>query len=336
MTSFLSNIIGNPFATQIGQAIERASNVTESFENWALYMEICDMINNSDDGPRDAIKAFKKLIATNEGKNDIILNQTLTVLETCVKNCGHRFHVQIANRDFLQEIVKLLTTKVMPSQILVDRMLGLLQTWADAFQGVNGLEEVSKVNKELKEKGFEFPVVDVERAPPIHTPARKTNITVDPTTLQKPHHVSATAPSAAPQLTEDISLNNGFYISASQMAKLKSELDVVIQNCKVFNELLNENTPGQEADEDWKLMEELNATCKEFHRRLVELVRRYTIENLTSDILPVNDEVTNVMLRFERYERLKKGSSNTEAATSDESQNLVCLLSNYFVDIFIF
>jgi len=42
------------------------------------------------------------------------------------------------------------------------------------------------------------------------------------------------------------------------MAKLRSELDVVQQNCGVFGEMLTEHTPGQEQADDWALMQ---VTC---------------------------------------------------------------------------
>ena len=34
------------------------------------------------------------------------------MLETCVKNCGHRFHVLLAKKEFLDELVKILNPKV--------------------------------------------------------------------------------------------------------------------------------------------------------------------------------------------------------------------------------
>jgi len=40
-----------------------------------------------------------------------------------------------------------------------------------------------------------------------------------------------------------------------QMAKLRSELDIVQQNCHVFSEMLTEQTPGQEQSDDWALMQ---------------------------------------------------------------------------------
>lgn len=47
---------------------------------------------------------------------------------------------------------------------------------------------------------------------------------------------------------------------AEQMAKLKSELDIVQQNCRVFNELLTELTPGEENPSDLELLNVRNFT----------------------------------------------------------------------------
>lgn len=65
-------------------------------------MEICDLINETEDGPKDAMKAIRKRLAQNAARNFTVVMYTLTVLETCVKNCGRRFHVLVCNKDFLQ------------------------------------------------------------------------------------------------------------------------------------------------------------------------------------------------------------------------------------------
>jgi len=44
-------------------------------------------------------------------------------------------------------------------------------------------------------------------------------------------------------------------LDVEQMAKLRSELDLVQQNCNVFGEMLTEQTPGQEQADDWTLMQ---------------------------------------------------------------------------------
>ena len=48
----------------------------------------------------------------------------------------------------------------------------LFQTWADAFRGNQELKEIEKVYQELKQKGIEFPMTDLDNLAPIHTPAR--------------------------------------------------------------------------------------------------------------------------------------------------------------------
>jgi len=50
-----------------------------------------------------------------------------------------------------------------------------IQTWADAFRGEPELKEFVAVYEELKEKGCEFPMTDLDNIPPIHTPARVTH-----------------------------------------------------------------------------------------------------------------------------------------------------------------
>jgi hypothetical protein len=50
-----------------------------SDENWALNIEICDLINEQDDGPRDAVRAIKKRFQLNAGKNHTVVMHTLIV-----------------------------------------------------------------------------------------------------------------------------------------------------------------------------------------------------------------------------------------------------------------
>lgn len=86
---------------------EQATHETLPSEDWALNMEICDLVNDTEDGPKDAIKAIRKRLTQNAGKNYTVVMYTLTILETCVKNCGRKLHVLVCNKDFIQELVTL-------------------------------------------------------------------------------------------------------------------------------------------------------------------------------------------------------------------------------------
>ncbi|KAM5216340.1 TOM1-like protein 2 isoform 6-T9 [Hipposideros larvatus] len=257
-------LLGNPFSTPVGQCLEKATDGSLQSEDWTLNMEICDIINETEEGPKDAIRALKKRLNGNRNYREVML--ALTVLETCVKNCGHRFHILVANRDFIDSVlVKIISPKNNPPTIVQDKVLALIQAWADAFRSSPDLTGVVHIYEELKRKGVEFPMADLDALSPIHTPQR--------------------------------------------IARLRSELDIVRGNTKVMSEMLMEMVPGQEDSSDLELLQELNRTCRAMQQRIVELISRVSNEEVTEELLHVNDDLNNVFLRYERFERYRSGRS---------------------------
>lgn len=135
-------------------------------------MEICDFVNSTNDGGRDAIRAIRKRLQAQMGKNNAVVMYTLTVLETCVKNCDQRFKALVCQRDFINDLIKLIGAKYDAPQIVQERVLGLIQSWADAFRGSPALVSVCEVYDELKTKGVEFPATNLDSMAPIITPKR--------------------------------------------------------------------------------------------------------------------------------------------------------------------
>ncbi|KAI2597538.1 TOM1 isoform 16, partial [Pan troglodytes] len=134
-------------------------------------MEICDIINETEEGPKDALRAVKKRIVGNKNFHEVML--ALTVLETCVKNCGHRFHVLVASQDFVESVlVRTILPKNNPPTIVHDKVLNLIQSWADAFRSSPDLTGVVTIYEDLRRKGLEFPMTDLDMLSPIHTPQR--------------------------------------------------------------------------------------------------------------------------------------------------------------------
>ena len=44
-----------------------------------------------------------------------------------MKNCGRRFHIQVANKDFLNDMVKVIGPKYDPPQVVQEKVLSLIQ-----------------------------------------------------------------------------------------------------------------------------------------------------------------------------------------------------------------
>nr|XP_033819222.1 TOM1-like protein 2 isoform X2 [Geotrypetes seraphini] len=326
-------LLGNPFSTPVGQCIEKATDGSLQNEDWTLNMEICDIINETEEGPKDAIRALKKRLNGNKNYREVML--ALTVLETCVKNCGHRFHVLVASRDFIDGVlVKIISSKNNPPTIVQDKVLALLQAWADAFRSSPDLTGVVHIYEELKRKGIEFPMADLDALSPIHTPQRSVP-EVDPAvSLTKPQSQQTTStgsPSPSqytvPQ-TPPLTVTGPITANSDQIARLRSELDVVRGNTKVMSEMLTEMVPGQEDSSDLELLQELNRTCRAMQQRIVELISRVSNEEVTEELLHVNDDLNNVFLRYERFERYRSGrlAQNTNGVLSEVTEdNLIDL-----------
>ncbi|CAG0912448.1 unnamed protein product [Notodromas monacha] len=171
-SSIMEVIGGNPFGTIIGQKVEQATDPSLASENWGMFMEICDLVNSSEDGPRDAMRAIRKRLQSFVGRNYSSIIYALTLLETCVKNCGHRFHVVACSRDSVQDLVKIIGPKYDPPQVVQEKVLGLIQAWAEAFRTQPDLQGVVQMYNDLRAKGVQFPPTDLDSMAPIRTPPR--------------------------------------------------------------------------------------------------------------------------------------------------------------------
>jgi len=319
MAALIQQLSGNPLQTPIGIKIEQATDPSLPSEDWNLNMLICDMINDTDEGPRDAVRAIKKRLQT-AGKNHTIIMYTLTVLETMVKNCGRRLHILVTNKDFVNELVKLIGPKNEPPLLLQQKVLSIIQTWADAFRGQPDLRGVVEVYNDMKSKSIEFPVSNYEFQVPIHTPQRSVPINKPSNHISLYQHALGINPNQLPTNPVQVSQGNNFAIAnrmagpivlnEEQLAKLKSEIEIVKGNIKVFDEMLTELDKSKGLQqEDLDLLHELNATCLQMQKRIVELLDRVSNEEVTSELLTVNDNLNNLFSRYEVYS--VKGQVNT-------------------------
>lgn len=267
------------------------------------------------------------------GKSNHSVELMLTVLETCVKNCGPRFHAQIASREFLDDFTKVLTPKYSPPRSIQERILLLIQSWADAFRGKHELKEVEKVYQELRAKGVDFPAADLDRMAPIYTPARSAPAPTTPPARQPSSSFTETAPTAHAHPARG-------GLTAPQRTKLNKELQAITTNITVLSDMLSTLKAGEEPEEDVQLMEEIEATCREMQTRLLDLIGSGQVQDeaLVSDLLKLNDDLNSVFLRYERHCRARKQAgrkspkknsptkpspSQGDAATSRSGSNLI-------------
>ncbi|CAH8538701.1 unnamed protein product [Schistosoma turkestanicum] len=221
----------HPFSTTVGTLTERATDSGQPSEDWALILEICDTVNETDDGPREAIRAIKKRLVTSAGKDNVSIWYTLTLLETLVKNCGKRFHSQVANKEFLHAFLKLLSPKNDPPQQLQTKVLYMLKCWISSNWDVAGKRDLEKIYASLLQKGVQFPTVspaDCHVAKPSRGTSLRDNLVISKTGVIIPRTGSQgndklTGRSILvknPGLESDIRLRNHSAVHSSQSSNI--------------------------------------------------------------------------------------------------------------------
>jgi hypothetical protein len=229
-----------------------------------------------------------------------------------VKNCGARFHTRIAQKDFLKDLVNIINPKYNPPTIVRERILGLIQYWADAFKSNPEYNAVSEMYQQLKSEGIEFPPLDLDTYAPINTPNKPESES------NQADGVSSSAPSTdggssgIRRSTRPIGP-----LKPEQVAKLLSELDVVRRNLDIMNELLVENEPGSESEDDLLLMQEIYTTLQAMQERATLLIGRVQDEIVMESLLQINDELNSSFTRYDRHmknrQALKQPSSTAAA-----------------------
>lgn len=105
-------------------------------------------------------------------------------------------------------------------------------------------------------------------------------------------------------------------LTLEQRAKLQSELDVVQSNMTVLGELLNELKPGHQQPDALELLQELRVTCQSMQERLVDLISKLSNDEITAELLRINDDMNNLFLRYSRWENNREMGGGAQSSAS--------------------
>nr|XP_028567005.1 TOM1-like protein 1 isoform X1 [Podarcis muralis] len=277
----------DPFGTAVGHLIEKATFGALQTEEWGQFMHICDIINTTEEGPKNAIRALRKKLSKN--CNHVEIRLTLSLLDMCMQNCGPSFQALVVRRDFCKDrLVKLLNPRFNLPVDMQEKILTFIMTWARGFQGVVDVSDVKEVYLELLKKGVEFPSLG------------SNNGTKKPLPL-----VSTKASYGSPRrgILGSLPPSTVITLIPEQIGKLYSELDMVKMNVRVMSAILKENVPGSENPDDMELLQKLYKTCRVMQERIMELLATVQNEDVITELIQVNENLNNVLLGHERFSR---------------------------------
>lgn len=260
---------------------EDATSETLEEPDWALNLEICDMVNSEKINSIDLIRGVKKRLML---KNPRIQYLALVLLETCVKNCEKSFS-EVAAERVLDEMVKLIDD---PQTVVNNRnkALMLIEAWGESTSELRYLPVYEETYKSLKSRGIRFPGRDNESLAPIFTPARTVS-------------ASETEASYVEQFHHDIP------VQTFTAEETKEAFDVARNSIELLSTVLSSSPPQDTSEDD--LTSTLVLQCRQSQLTIQRIIETAgDNEALLFEALNVNDEIQKVLTK---YQDLKKPSA---------------------------
>ncbi|XP_016103114.1 ADP-ribosylation factor-binding protein GGA1-like [Sinocyclocheilus grahami] len=118
-----------PDEQSLESRINKATNPLNRETDWESIQLFCDQLSNEPEGPQLATRLLAHKI---QSPQEWEAMQALMVLETCVKNCGKRFHNEVGKFRFLNELIKVVSPKYLGSRApepVKKKVLEVMYSW---------------------------------------------------------------------------------------------------------------------------------------------------------------------------------------------------------------
>ncbi|KAF3446435.1 hypothetical protein FNV43_RR11614 [Rhamnella rubrinervis] len=263
----------------VNSMVERATSDMLIGPDWAMNIEICDMLNHDPGQAKDVVKGIKKRIGSKNAKVQLL---ALTLLETIIKNCGDIVHMHVAEKDVLHEMVKIVRKK--PDLHVKEKILILIDTWQEAFGGPRArYPQYYAAYQELLRAGAVFPQRS-ERAGPVFTPPQTQPLTSYPQNIRSTELQQDGAEASAESEFPTLSL--------SEIQNARGIMDVLA-------EMLNAIDPANKEGLRQEVIIDLVDQCRTYKQRVVHLVNSTSDESLLCQGLALNDDLQRLLAKHE-------------------------------------
>ncbi|KAF1796950.1 hypothetical protein FB192DRAFT_1401469 [Mucor lusitanicus] len=302
------------------------------------------MMNLCVGSPRIAAQAIVRLV------NSTKVNQAmlaLTLLDNCVKNCGYPFHLQIASKEFLNNLVRRFPERpparyapnpvqsapenqwnhfdfVPPQQFIanpvIDRILYLIKEWKVALTELSRYKEdmghIKDMYRLLKFKGYQFPELrdsSIAALAPTET-LKSAHELEEEDRLAKSAKLQELIRRGRPQdLVEAnklMKIMTGYdqKHQTNFKEKFAEELHKIQNKARLLYEMLDNMKEGDVIEEEGT-MEELKNACESALPKIKNMLKDEEDDSKIDELNEVKSIIKGVVLK---YQDIKHGRYDTE------------------------
>ncbi|NXD63209.1 GGA1 protein, partial [Eolophus roseicapillus] len=295
--------------------LDKATNPLNKDLDWDGINGFCEQLNKELEGPPLATRLLAHKIQSPQEWEAI---QALTVLESCMKSCGKRFHDEVGKFRFLNELIKVVSPKYLGSRTsekVKSKILELMYSWT---LGLPHEVKISEAYQMLKKQGIvkcDPKLPDDAPFPP--PPPRPKNIIFDDE--EKSKILARLLKSSHP---EDLRAANKLIKEMVQedqkrmekISKRVNAIEEVNNNVKLLTEMVTNYSKGETTESNEDLMKELYQRCERMRPMLFRLASD-TEDNdeALAEILQANDNLTQVINLYKQLVRGEEINGETVA-----------------------
>ncbi|XP_062853885.1 ADP-ribosylation factor-binding protein GGA1 isoform X2 [Trichomycterus rosablanca] len=256
--------------------------------------------------------------------------QALTVLETCMKNCGKRFHNEVGKFRFLNELIKVVSPKYLGSRApepVKKKVLEIMYSWTMGFPEETKITDAYQM---LKKQGIvkQDPVLPDDNPIPPPPPRPKNAIFEDE---EKSKMLSRLLNSTHP---EDLRAANKLIKEMVQedqkrmekVSKRVNTIQEVKESVKLLTQLLGDYSKECSSHDNEELIKDLYQRCEKMRPTLFRLASD-TEDNdeALAEILQANDSLTQVINLYRQLVKGEEVNGETTATTTIKGSSTALL-----------
>ncbi|XP_077357982.1 ADP-ribosylation factor-binding protein GGA1 isoform X2 [Festucalex cinctus] len=301
-----------PDSESLESRINRATNPLNRETDWNSINAFCEQLNNDLEGPQLATRLLAHKI---QSPQEWEAMQALVVLESCMKNCGKRFHSEVGKFRFLNELIKVVSPKYLGSRSpepVKKKVLELIYSWT---LGLPDEAKIIDAYQMLKKQGIikQDPELPPDKLPNLPPPRPKNAIFEDE---EKSKMLSRLLNSSHP---EDLKAANKLIKEMVQEDQRRTEkvtkrvgaIQEVKESITLLTQLLQDYDANTTNQSNSELLQDLYQRCEKMRPTLFRLASD-TEDNdeALAEILQANDNLTHVINLYKQQVKGEIVNSN--------------------------